>query len=126
MGREQHVDTIRQLCRFSETHGDEPLGLVALGRRTGMSPAHLQRVFKKITGISPRQYARGCKLDRLKARLRNRETVTRATVQAGFGSSSRLYEAAGEQLGMTPGTYRDGATQTTIGYTIADCPLGRL
>jgi AraC family transcriptional regulator of adaptative response/methylated-DNA-[protein]-cysteine methyltransferase len=58
--------------------------------------------------------------------LRSRETVTRATYQAGFGSSSRVYEQAGERLGMTPGAYRNGGSQLTIGYAIAECPLGRL
>src|SRR2546426_1017250 len=119
MGREAHIETVRRLCRHIETHADEALSLAELGRRAGLSPAHLQRVFKRITGVSPRQYARACRLDRLKARLRTRETVTRATYQAGFGSSSRIYEGGGEQLGMTPATYRNGGTHMSIGYTIS-------
>jgi AraC family transcriptional regulator, regulatory protein of adaptative response / methylated-DNA-[protein]-cysteine methyltransferase len=126
MGKDQHVETIRQLCRHIETHADEPLSLATLGRRAGLSAPHLQRVFKRITGVSPRQYARACRMDRLKARLRGRETVTRATYQAGFGSSSRVYEHADDRLGMTPGTYREGGSHMTIGYTVSDCPLGRL
>lgn len=126
MNDETHVPGIQQLCRYIETHADETLTLSDLGRRAGMSAPHLQRVFKRITGVSPRQFVESCRLDRLKSRLRNRQTVTQATFAAGFGSSSRVYEKANGQLGMTPGQYRDGGRFTKIGYTIADCPLGRL
>src|SRR5262245_22840065 len=77
-------------------------------------------------GISPRQYADACRLGRLKARLRETDTVTTAMYQAGYGSSSRLYERAAAQLGMTPGVYRRGGRGMHIRYTISDSPLGRL
>src|SRR5262245_25661041 len=77
-------------------------------------------------GISPRQYADACRLGRLKARLRETDTVTTAMYQAGYGSSSRLYERAAAQLGMTPGGYRRGGKGMSIRYTITDSPLGRL
>ena len=120
-----HVEVIRRLCRHIETHADEPLTLAALGERAGMSPPHLQRVFNA---------SRASRRDNTPALAdwiassppRGRETVTRATYAAGFGSSSRVYESAGEQLGMTPGAYRNGAMHHAIGYAIADCPLGRL
>ncbi len=126
MSDDSNVQSIRQLCRYIETHADEPLTLNDLGKRAGFSAPHLQRVFKRITGVSPRQFVESCRLDRLKSRLRNKQTVTRATFAAGFGSSSRVYEKANGQLGMTPGEYRDGGRFATIGYTIANCPLGRL
>lgn len=126
MSDDLHVETVRWLCRHIETHADEPHTLATLGKRAGMSPGHLQRVFKRVTGVSPMQYARACRLDRLKSRLRGQETVTRATYQAGFGSGSRVYEKAGEQFGMTPGDYRDGGSHHLIRCTIANCPLGRL
>jgi AraC family transcriptional regulator, regulatory protein of adaptative response / methylated-DNA-[protein]-cysteine methyltransferase len=81
---------------------------------------------KRVTGISPRQYADACRLGRLKARLKDRSTVTRALYEAGYGSSSRLYERAASQLGMTPATYCRGAPAVAIRYALADCPLGRL
>ncbi|MCC6420085.1 MAG: methylated-DNA--[protein]-cysteine S-methyltransferase [Gemmataceae bacterium] len=121
-----HVETIRRACRHIETNLEEPLTLAILGDAVGLSPAHLQRVFKRVMGITPRQYADACRLDRLKGRLKTRRTVTVAMIEAGYGSSSRLYERAAHQLGMTPGTYRRGGKGMRIRYTLADCALGRL
>src|SRR5438874_7224439 len=73
------------------------------------------------------EYADACRLGRLKARLKGRRTtVTAALDEAGYGSSSRLYERASSQLGMTPATYQKGGRAVDIRYTTADCPLGRL
>jgi AraC family transcriptional regulator of adaptative response/methylated-DNA-[protein]-cysteine methyltransferase len=121
-----HVETVRATCRYIEANLEGPLTLDALGEQAGLSPAHLQRVFKRITGISPRQYADACRLGRLKARLKESRTVTTAMYEAGYGSSSRLYERAAGQLGMTPGDYRRGGRALSIHYTLVDCPLGRL
>jgi AraC family transcriptional regulator of adaptative response/methylated-DNA-[protein]-cysteine methyltransferase len=120
-----HVELVQNICRLIDAHSDEPLTLADLGDAAGLSPAHLQRVFKRIMGISPRQYADARRLGRFKARLRE-TTVTTALHEAGYGSASRVYERADGQLGMTPGTYRKGGKHTTIGYTLTDCPLGRL
>src|SRR5438552_3459632 len=117
---------VRQACRLIEEHHEETLTLADLGTALDVSPAHLQRVFKRITGITPRQYADACRLDQLKARLKTRSTVTMAMYEAGYGSSSRLYERASSQLGMTPATYRRGGPATRIHYTLARCPLGWL
>jgi AraC family transcriptional regulator of adaptative response/methylated-DNA-[protein]-cysteine methyltransferase len=73
-----HVDLVRGVCRYIESNLEEPLTLSVLGRHAGVSAPHLQRVFKRITGITPRQYADACRLGQLKARLRQRETVTMA------------------------------------------------
>jgi AraC family transcriptional regulator of adaptative response/methylated-DNA-[protein]-cysteine methyltransferase len=77
-------------------------------------------------GISPRQYAEARRLERMKSQLRNGQDVTTAMYEAGFGSSSRLYERAPGRLGMTPATYRRGGAGMTISYMIVDSPLGRL
>ena len=97
-----------------------------LGEAVGLSPHHLQRVFKRMTGISPRAYADARRLGTLKDGLRTGDDVTTALYDAGYGSSSRLYERAPSQLGMTPATYRYGGAGMVIGYTIVDSPLGRL
>ena len=123
---EPHVETVRAACRFIETNLEGPLTLAVLGAQVGLSPAHLQRIFKRVTGISPRQYADACRLGRLKTRLKSRRTVTMAMLEAGYNSSSRLYERAAEQLGMTPATYRRGGRGMQIHYTLTDSPLGRL
>src|SRR5439155_11268155 len=116
----------RGACRLIEQHLDEPLTLADLGTQLGVSPAHLQRVFKKVTGISPRQYADARRLGRLKELLRERPTVTTAMFESGYGSSRGLYERADTQLGMTPGEYRNGGRGMALRYTLVDCPLGRL
>jgi AraC family transcriptional regulator of adaptative response/methylated-DNA-[protein]-cysteine methyltransferase len=120
------VEAVRALCRHIEANLEGPLTLEALGEQAGLSPCHLQRVFKRITSITPRQYADACRLGRLKARLRESKTVTTAMYEAGYGSSSRLYERAAAQLGMTPGAYRRGGRSMSLCYAVADCPLGRL
>jgi len=91
-----------------------------------MSPYHLQRTFKRILGITPHQYVRARRLDTLKAQLRKGQGVTTALYEAGYGSSSRLYEDAAAGLRMTPATYRRGGLGMRIEYAIVDCPLGRL
>jgi AraC family transcriptional regulator of adaptative response/methylated-DNA-[protein]-cysteine methyltransferase len=123
---EHRLAVVRRTCRYIEANLEGPLTLDLLGAHAGVSPAYLQRTFKRILGISPRQYADACRLHRLKARLKERSTVTMALYEAGYGSSSRLYERARAQLGMTPATYRRGGPATRIRYTLADCPLGRL
>jgi AraC family transcriptional regulator of adaptative response/methylated-DNA-[protein]-cysteine methyltransferase len=77
-------------------------------------------------GITPRQYADAQRMRRLKSQLRKGDDVTTALYDAGFGSSSRLYERAPSQLGMTPATYRQGGAGMRLNYTIVDSPLGRL
>lgn len=120
------IEVVRLACRYIESHLDEPLTLAALGGRAGLSPAHFQRRFKALTGLTPRHYADACRLGLLKNRLKQRGTVTVALYEAGYGSSSRLYERAAAQLGMTPATYQRGGRQVRIGYTLADSALGRL
>lgn len=92
----------------------------------GLTPHRLLRTFKQIVGITPRAYAEARRLEVLKGRLREGDSVTRALYDAGYGSSSRLYERAQIRLGMTPGTYRRGGQGMRIDYALADCPLGRL
>jgi AraC family transcriptional regulator of adaptative response/methylated-DNA-[protein]-cysteine methyltransferase len=123
---EPQVTMVREACRYIEANLEGPLTLAALAAHLGQSPGHLQRVFKRVTGISPREYADACRLGRLKTRLKERTTVTTAMYEAGYGSSSRLYERAASQLGMTPATYQRGGGGMRLRYTVTDCPLGRL
>lgn len=120
------VSLIAEVCEFIRNHPDAPPTLAILSRQAGLSPAHLQRVFKRVVGVSPRQFADACRLDRLKNGLKGGESVTTAMFAAGYGSSSRLYEKSAGQLGMTPGEYRNGGSQATIRYTTAKCYLGRM
>jgi AraC family transcriptional regulator of adaptative response/methylated-DNA-[protein]-cysteine methyltransferase len=124
--QEPQVELVRHACRYIEQNLDSPISLATLGEEVHVSPYHLQRVFKRIVGITPRQYAEAHRLGQLKAQLKEGEPVTRALYDVGYGSSSRLYERAPSQLGMTPTTYRRGGLGMRINYTVVDCPLGRL
>lgn len=119
-------DMLKAICRFIEQHLDEPLTLARLGREFHQSPFHLQRRFKAALGITPREYADSCRLRSLKRNLQAGDSVTRAMYDAGYGSSSRLYEKTASQLGMTPDKYRRGAIAAAIRYTCSDSPLGRM
>jgi len=119
-------DGVKAICRYIEQHLDEPLTLERLGKEFHQSPFHLQRRFKAILGITPREYADSCRLRLLKRNLQAGDSVTRAMYDAGYSSSSRLYERTASQLGMTPDRYRRGAIAATIRYTCADSPLGRM
>lgn len=120
------VHLAREVCRQLETRSESVPTLEVLGATLGVSPGHLQRTFKRVMGVSPRQYAAARRLERLKGALREGDTVTNALYEAGYGSSSRLYEAAPGDLGMTPGAYRRGGKGMRIAYTIVDCALGLL
>jgi AraC family transcriptional regulator of adaptative response/methylated-DNA-[protein]-cysteine methyltransferase len=111
---------------FLEANADRAVSLAELAGRTGVSPSHLQRSFKRIVGVSPKQYQAALRVTRFKSRLRAGDTVSRATYEAGFGSSSRVYEKSNERLGMTPAAYRRGGGGVRMAYTIADAPLGRV
>lgn len=125
-GFDAHAELVKRVCGYIEANPDEPLTLATLSRHVDISPYHLHRIFKRIVGITPHQYVRARRLSTLKAQLRKGQGVTTALYEAGYGSSSRLYEEAAVGLGMTPATYRRGGLGMRIEYTIVDCPLGRL
>ena len=121
---DSRAEQIQRVCRYIETHLDEPLTLDELSRQANLSPFHLQRTFKKLVGVSPRKYAEAQRMKRLKLQLKNGDTVTASIYEAGYRSISRLY--ANNHLGMTPGDYRRGGSGMKIGYTIVNSPLGRM
>lgn len=118
--------TVKAICRYIEQHLDEPLTLARLSGEFHQSPFHLQRTFKAVLGITPRAYADSCRMNQLKSHLRAGHSVTRALYDAGYSSSSRLYEKTASQLGMTPDKYRRGAIAAQIRYTFTDSSLGRM
>ena len=126
----RNSDLVKHVCHQIDSHLDEhPDGLPSLAQLSqavGVSASHLQRVFKKETGLTPRQYAHAGRLERFKSLVRDGSPVTTALFDSGFSSSSRLYEDADGQFGMTPGRYRRGGAGTTIGYLVAESPLGAL
>jgi len=121
---EPQIEMIEQVCRYIEGHLDAPLHLADLSQQFHLSPYHLQRTFKRIRGMTPRQYAESCRLAHFKARLQDGRAVTSALYDAGYNSSSSMYERAPTQLGMTPTVYKQGGKGMHIGYTIVKSSLG--
>ena len=117
---------IRQACKIMEQQSDDPIRIASVARQVGVSPFRLQRVFRRKIGISPGAYAQSVRLRRLKTQLREGNDVTSALYEAGYGSSSRLYERSNGHLGMTPATYGRGGQGMEIGYATVSCQLGRL
>ncbi len=111
---------------FLAAHLDENVTLERLGREVGASPYHLQRTFKRLLGVSPKDYVLAQRAERLKQRLKEGDDVTTATYEAGYGAGSRLYEQSNARLGMTPGTFRRGGAGAHIRFAIAAAPPGRL
>ncbi|MFL6292115.1 MAG: bifunctional DNA-binding transcriptional regulator/O6-methylguanine-DNA methyltransferase Ada [Thermoanaerobaculia bacterium] len=118
--------SVERARAWLDAHSDEPVTLAELGEAVGLSPWYLQRTFKRLTGLTPREYASARRLERLKTHLKKGDDVTTATYEAGYGSGSRVYEQSDARLGMTPATYRRGGEGTTIRYRTADSPLGRM
>jgi len=125
-GAPNELEIIERLCREMERDADAPVDLAELAVGAGLAPHRLARAFKRITGISPRQYQEACRMRAIRTRLRDGEGITRAMFDAGLSSTSRLYERAPRQLGMTPGAYRKGAPGMRVGYAVVASPLGRL
>lgn len=126
VGNDPQVEVARNVCRLIDESEDGNLDLATLAAHAGLSAFHLQRTFKSVMGITPRQYAEARRTHRFKTGVRRGESVTNAMYDAGYGSSSRLYERATAELGMTPATYSRGGGGAAIDYTIVTSPLGRL
>lgn len=134
--RDPKIETVARVCREIDAHiladsafdsaSEARLTLAALSAPVGMSPHQLERAFRAAMGITPRQYADAQRMRRLKSHLKKGDNVTTALYEAGYGSSSRLYERAPGHLGMTPATYGRGGEGMEIHYAIVSSPLGRL
>ena len=120
---ERYAAKVTAACRIIEQAESVPR-LEELARRVGVSPHHFHRVFKRITGLTPREYAAARRARRVRGELARGGTVTRAIVEAGYGSNSRFYEQANAMLGMTPRAFRAGGTGTEIRFAIGKCSLG--
>ena len=120
------IELVRRICHAIDAHDEEPQTLQTLSAETGVSAHHLQRTFKEVMGITPRQYADSRRLKKFKTKVKDGSSVTNAMYDAGYGSSRALYERSSEHLGMTPATYGKGGRGMRIVYTIGDCTLGRL
>ena len=125
VGSEAEERVERARC-YLDDHADEPITLRQLAAHVDLSPFHLQRTFTKRVGLSPKAYQGAKRMDRFTASLKRGETVTNATYEAGFGSSSRLYPRVHEDLGMTPSAFRSGGKGITLHYTTVPTVVGRM
>ncbi|HWF87029.1 MAG TPA: Ada metal-binding domain-containing protein, partial [Vicinamibacterales bacterium] len=119
-----HAATIAAICRAIESAGHTP-SLAVLAKRARMSLYHFHRVFKAVTGVTPRAYAAAHRSKRIRRELEKEgKTVTEAIYDAGFNSGGRFYETSGQILGMTPTDYRAGGADTEIRFAVGECSLG--
>lgn len=121
----RHVALVTRLCRRIETAPRAPT-LAELGNWAGMSPYHLHRVFKRVTGLTPRDWAAAHRVRRLKTELGGKRKVTDAIYEAGYGSTGRFYEEAASRLGMTPRAWRAGGAAAEIRFAVGECSLGSI
>jgi AraC family transcriptional regulator of adaptative response/methylated-DNA-[protein]-cysteine methyltransferase len=122
---ERQAAMVATLCRQIDDADTLP-SLDALAASAGCSRFHLLRVFRAHTGLTPRVWAAARRAERLRKRLADGASVTEAIVDAGYGSTSRVYEKSARPLGMTPRRYRAGGADTDIRFAIAQCALGAL
>jgi len=115
----QHAAAIADLCRFIE-RSERPPTLDELAERSGWSPWHLHRLFKEITGVTPKAYAAAHRASRVRQELGRSDTVTNAIYDAGYNSNGRFYERSNEMLGMTPTAWRAGGANTDIRFAIGE------
>jgi AraC family transcriptional regulator of adaptative response/methylated-DNA-[protein]-cysteine methyltransferase len=120
------IDHVRKAADFIAAHADQSLTLGAIASHVGTSPFHLQRTFSRLLGISPRAYQDALRARRFRGHLRNGMPLSAAIYDAGYGSSSRVYEQRPTGRGLTPAQYRLGAAGASISFTVVDSSLGRL
>lgn len=123
-GLPRELEIVRRACAALDADPQSRLTLAELSDAVHLSPFHLQRLFKRVLGVSPRQYQAARRGAVLRDALTQGAGVTRASVDAGYGSSSRLYESVPAELGMAPSAYRRKGAGLTIRYAAAPTPLG--
>lgn len=122
---ERNAAAVAAACRAIEAAEEVP-GLEALAMEAGMSPFHFHRVFKSVTGLTPKGYADARRAERMREALGETPTVTAAIYEAGFGSGSRFYEKSDKVLGMTPRRFRAGGERAVIRFAVGECSLGSI
>ena len=121
----QHAAKVAKICRLIE-NAEEPPSLAELAGKAGLSAYHFHRIFKAVTGVTPRAYAAAHRAKRMRSELGRGATVTEAIYGAGYGSNGRFYETADAVLGMTPSNYRAGGANTEIRFALGECSLGSI
>lgn len=120
---EVRAAVVADLCRFIDESPEAPT-VAELAARAGWSPSHLSRVFRAVTGLTPKRYVTGRRAERVRDALGGEASITEAMYDAGYNSSARFYEDADGQLGMTPGAWRRGGAGETIRFAVGATSLG--
>ena len=124
--RSPQTQKVEAACRYIDENLDITLSLTAISRHVAISPFHFQRLFKRILGISPREYQQARRAGKFRQALLGEGSVTEAIYEAGYSSSSRAYESIPAQLGMTPSAFRRGGEGIEIRCTVVSTELGKL
>ncbi|MDF2695760.1 MAG: ada [Labilithrix sp.] len=122
---EQHTEKVQQACRLIESAESAPT-LDDLAEATGLSPYHFHRLFKAVTGVTPKAYAQAHRARRVRDQLARKSSVTEAIYAAGFNSNGRFYATSDQMLGMTPTSFRAGGLDAEIRFALAECSLGSI
>jgi AraC family transcriptional regulator, regulatory protein of adaptative response / methylated-DNA-[protein]-cysteine methyltransferase len=121
-----HAARVAEICRLIESAPETP-SLASLSKRAGLSSYYFHRVFKAVTGVTPKAYALAHRAKRVRSELKKKDkTVTEAIYDAGFNSGGRFYERSAELLGMTPTDYRAGGNHAVIHFAVGECSLGSI
>jgi AraC family transcriptional regulator of adaptative response/methylated-DNA-[protein]-cysteine methyltransferase len=123
---EKHVKLIEKLCEFINENSQDKLTLSRLSKESGLSLFHLQRTFKRVTGITPKKYIEAVRLGRIRRSLRGGTSIRKSIYNAGYNTTGWLYFRPNEKLGMSPANYKMGGEGFEIRFAIRNCPLGRL
>src|ERR1700758_4748978 len=121
----ENAELVVKACRIIE-ESEEELSLEELSDAIGRSPSYFHRIFKTVTGLTPKDYAAGHRANKLRQRLATGNTVTEAIYDAGFSSSGRFYEKSTDLLGMTPSQYRSGGANEEIRFAVGQTSLGAI
>lgn len=122
---EQHSALVEQACR-QIVEAEQPPSLTQLAAASGMSPWHFHRVFKAVSGVTPKAWINAHRADTVRRQLGKASSITEALYGAGFNSNSRFYEASGKLLGMKPSDYRKGGVNADIHFAVGECFLGSI
>jgi AraC family transcriptional regulator of adaptative response/methylated-DNA-[protein]-cysteine methyltransferase len=121
------IDTkIYWLAEYIEQQAHKSLNLDMLAIKSAISPFHLQRKFKQIFGVSPKQFQNAIRIQRLKQSLKSGDDISGSIYEAGFGSTSRVYEQINNKLGMTPSAYRSGGKDQQIAFAMRESSFGHI
>ncbi len=121
----QDTQRVADACRHIE-QAEIPPNLNTLATLAGLSPFHFHRIFKAVTGLTPKDYASAHRSQKVRNGLKAKQTVTNALYDAGFNSNSRFYESADQLLGMKPSDYKAGGTNSAILFAVGECSLGSI